>query len=307
MRKESLWNVSIVTSPAAEDAVQELLVTVLRSPAAGYHDFETGLVTINGYVPGKMEGERWGAARREIEEGLRRLSAEGLEIGPGKVRGRRLPATEWAEAWKRHFKPIEVGSTLLIRPSWCKRRARNGQSVVVLDPGLSFGTGQHPTTEFCLREIVRRAGSMRGAGTPGSGGMLDLGTGSGILAIAAAKLGCEPVWAYELDSDALEAAKGNARRNRVLERIQFVEKDVARMRLRPKRRFGLVCANLISSLLIQERARIVETVAEGGILVLAGILDAEFSDVRRAYEDAGLRLVRTVGKGEWRSGSFASE
>jgi len=169
--------------------------------------------------------------------------------------------------------------------------------VVVLNPGLSFGTGHHATTSFCLREVVRFA---RGGG----GSVLDMGTGSGILAIAAAKLGCAPIEAFDFDPESVRVAMSNARQNRVPHRINLFKADVTRLPLRPVRKFDLVCANLISNLLVAERKRIAARVGPGGTLVLAGILRIEFSKVRDAFESLGLKLIRQREEKEWASGAF---
>lgn len=166
---------------------------------------------------------------------------------------------------------------------------------MILDPGLSFGTGQHPTTAFCLEEIVRCRKSGRQS-------FLDIGTGSGILAIAAAKLGYAPVHAFDFDPEAVRIARANAHANGV--KIRIVRGDAAKLPLRPKRTFDVVCANLISTLLIAERKRIAAQVSRDGVLVLAGILRSEFPEVRRAFTALGLKPAAAAGKNEWRSGSF---
>jgi SAM-dependent methyltransferase len=122
--------------------------------------------------------------------------------------------------------------------------------VVVLDPGLSFGTGQHPTTGFCLRELVRR----RESGVEQS--FLDLGTGSGILAIAAAKMGYTPVVALDFDPDCVRVAQNNARRNRVADRVTVRRGDVSCLSKHPRPRHDVVCANLVAPLLVKEADRI---------------------------------------------------
>jgi ribosomal protein L11 methyltransferase len=203
-----------------------------------------------------------------------------------------------SESWKRHFHPLAIGRSLLVKPSWSKTRPAKNQAVVVLDPGLSFGTGQHPTTSFCLRQIVRNR-------KPGAAqSFLDIGTGSGILAIAAAKLGYAPVHAFDFDPKSVRVARENARKNRVENKIRLTRGDVTRLPLRPARQYDLICANLISNLLISERWRIVNRLKPGGTLVLAGILAAEFGEVERAF--AGLKLRRVAGRteNEWRSGAF---
>lgn len=193
---------------------------------------------------------------------------------------------------------MEIGGALLIKPSWSKKRPRKSQAVVVLDPGLSFGTGQHATTSFCLAEIVR----CRRPNTRQS--MLDIGTGSGILAIAAAKLGYRPVHAFDFDPEAVRVAKANARVNGLENQLRITRGDVTKLSGRVSKQYDLVCANLISNLLIAERLQIVNRLAPGGTLVLAGILAAEFSEVQTAFENSGLRLIESRLEKEWRSGSF---
>jgi ribosomal protein L11 methyltransferase len=293
MITKTLWKLSVCTTPEAEEAVMELLPRLFSYPASSYTDVETGRVLVSAYLP-----QRPAHYQTALREGLARARKCGLNIGSGKISLQKLSRQDWAESWKRHFKPIEVGPDLLIRPGWSKRRARKGQAQVVLDPGLSFGTGQHPTTAFCLRQVVAcRKSSPRQA-------FLDIGTGSGILAIAAAKLGYAPVEAFDVDPESVRITSANARRNRVHNKVRVHQVDVTKLPVRSRRRHDLVCANLISTLLITERDRIVARVKPGGKLVLAGILKTEFSQVARAYRSAGLRLFASRTVREWRSGAF---
>ena len=228
------------------------------------------------------------AARGKVSAGLKQIKGCGLDIGSGKINTARVRREDWSESWKRHFKPIEVAGTLLIKPSWINRSPRKNLAVVVLDPGLSFGTGQHATTSFCLREIVRLrsvpvADDRRKRRSPhavATKSFLDLGTGSGILAIAAAKLGYQPVCAFDFDPEAVRVAYANASMNQAGRKIKIARGDVAKLPLRPARRYDLVCENLISSLLVAERRRIVAQLNRGGTLVLAGILKPEFTQVQ---------------------------
>jgi ribosomal protein L11 methyltransferase len=193
---------------------------------------------------------------------------------------------------------MEFGRALLVKPSWVRRRPRAGQQVVVLDPGLSFGTGQHPTTGFCLEQIVanRQADKQQS--------LLDIGTGSGILAIAAVKLGYRPVEAYDFDADAVRVARANARQNGVARRLEIAQRDLTREPLRSVQKFDIVCANLILDLLLSERARIANRLRPGGVLVLAGLLRTQFPAVARAYESLGFRLKANRRENEWHSGVF---
>jgi ribosomal protein L11 methyltransferase len=297
MNRRPLWKISIATSPEAEDAVTELLGNTFGQLASSYTDVETRATTVTLYLTEKPLLD--GAKRAQLAASIRRIQACGLDPGAGKVSRAKVRPENWAESWKRHFKPLEIGSWLLIRPSWSKRRARNGQPVVVIDPGLSFGTGQHPTTAFCLRQLAAR----RKPGQPQS--FLDIGTGSGILAIAGAKLGYAPVQAIDCDLEAVPIARANARKNRVSHKIIFRRQEVAKLPRRAEGKYALVCANLISNVLVNECERILAQLKPEGFLVLAGILEAEFRQVQRAYEAGGLRLVASQIEKEWRSGSFA--
>lgn len=297
MSRRLLWKVSVATSPEAEDAVTELLVSAFEQPVASYTDVETGQTAVTTYLRQRPD---WSRERRAtLRAGLERIRACGLNISPGRISLASVRREDWAESWKRHFKPIAIGSGLLIKPSWSRLQPRDGQAVVVLDPGLSFGTGHHPTTAFCLRQLAARRRPRE------SQSLLDIGTGSGILAIAAAKLGFAPVDGFDSDPEAVRIASANARQNRVSNRIRFFRQDLTRLVSRRPKQYSVVCANLISNLLLAERERILARLQPAGVLVVAGILETEFTRVQRAYETAGLRLKASQTQRHWRSGAFA--
>jgi ribosomal protein L11 methyltransferase len=320
MKPKLLWKISVTTTPEAEDAVAELMNATLNRPATVYLDVESGLSTVTVYLQRKTRFPR--KTRADISTGLRRISGCGLKISPGKIVLARVRRENWAESWKRHFQPIEIipgrrhsiraasmarrglpalPKSLLIKPSWSKRKARKGQTVLVLDPGLSFGTGHHPTTAFCLSELVQFQSGRDSGSSPS---FLDLGAGSGILAIAAVKLGYSPVVAMDFDPEAIRVACANARANHVEQKLEIRRGDVTHLPVRPRRQFDLACANLISTLLIAERRRIAAQLDPAGRLVLAGILKSEFRQVQKAYKTLGLKLVSYRDGKEWRSGSF---
>jgi ribosomal protein L11 methyltransferase len=175
--------------------------------------------------------------------------------------------------------------------------------VVTLDPGLSFGTGQHATTHFCLAQVVKaNLKDRRGAKEKRS--LMDMGCGSGILAIAAAKLGYGPVVAFDFDPVAVRVAQKNCRTNRVAKKVAVSRKDLTKIALNSREKFEVVCANLMAPLLIAERDRILNRLAPGGTLILAGILASEFEAVKARYEEAGLELFADKVEREWRSGAF---
>jgi ribosomal protein L11 methyltransferase len=293
-RRRSLWRISIATTREAEDAVAETLAGILNCAVSSWFHEKTGVSTVSAYCGKSPVAD----VRGNISTGLKRIKECGLKIGSGKITIVKVRYENWAESWKRHFKPVEIGKSLLIKPSWSRRRPRKGQIAVVLDPGLAFGTGQHPTTAFCLRELARcgKFGTHRS--------FLDIGTGSGILAIAAAKLGYSPVRAFDFDPEAVRVARANARANGVHKKLRITRGDLAKLRFDAAKPYDLICANLISTLLLAERRRIAAQLKRGGTLVLAGILKSEFSRVQKTFAGLGLKLAAAKTGNEWRSGSF---
>jgi len=275
--------------PHAETAVADAFEAVFgKSPVVESKPAEP-LVTVSAYVEAS---EASPAKLAKLRAALRPHLAKSGRISCQKVR-----REDWAESWKRHFKPLEIGPTLLIRPSWSKRKPRRDQALVVLDPGLSFGTGQHPTTWYCLRKIVE-------AMKPGAS-LLDIGCGSGILAISAAKLGYTPVEAFDFDPVPVRIAQANMRRNRVEQKIKCARKDLTKLPAKSAQKFDVVCANLIADLLIDESDRILNRLARNGRLIVAGILASQFGEVQEAYEAKGMELLDTKTEKEWQSGLFA--
>jgi ribosomal protein L11 methyltransferase len=288
--------------PEAEEAVTEMLAALLRQPCASFTDVERGTVKVSVFVSGPRSPDR--ALKRRISKALQSITGCGLNVGPGRVSFRSVRRQDWAESWKRHFKPMEFGRALLVKPSWSRRKPKRDQAVVVLDPGLSFGTGQHPTTAFCLEQLVRFRPKVSVSDAPDS--FLDIGTGSGILAIAAAKLGFDRVRAFDFDVEVVRIARANARGNGVSDDVRFFRGDILKLdRMRTHEDYFFVCANLTADLLLLAREGILARIATNGILVLAGILRQEFSVVHHAYEAAGLRLLKAQTVGEWKSGAFA--
>jgi ribosomal protein L11 methyltransferase len=291
-----VWWISITTSPESEEAVAAALERWVGQAPVSYTDAESRASTVSAYPPQLPAPAR--ALRRGLGGELKAIERLGLDIGPARLAIRKLHERDWAHAWKRHFKPVDIGGVLLLKPSWSRRAAKKGQSVIVLDPGLSFGTGRHPTTSFCLREIVR----LRAQTRPSS--FLDVGTGSGVLAIAAAKLGYRPVRGVDVDPISVRVARSNARRNRATGVVKITQDDFRRLPPRARRKYDLVCANLTADLLVNHAKSIRGFLRTGGRLVLAGILDREFDAVATAYAKKGMALVRLRVEGGWRSATF---
>jgi len=293
---EILRQIAITTQPAADEAISAWLEQEFSQAASVYVEVATSLSTVSVYV--NVPVAKLALMRARLRDGLKKLAANGVEVAPGRISLRQVPARDWSESWKRHFKPMDLGPRLLVKPTWSRRRPKPGQAVVLLDPGLSFGTGQHATTRFCLEQLVSRRKPSQAQS------LLDAGTGSGILAIAAAKLGYAPVQAFDFDGEAVRIAAENCALNGVTAEVDLAQADLTRLPRRSREKFDVVCANLMYDLLISERDRLLARVKPGGIVILAGILETQFKQVERAFAEAGLRCLRARTEKEWRSGAF---
>jgi ribosomal protein L11 methyltransferase len=290
MKHDPLWQISIETSPEAEEAVAHLLEAIFQSPCSTYATEQSTRVTLFSSKPVTQQ--------QAIRRGLAFITECGLNPSPATVTISKVPAQDWSESWKKHFKPIAIGKSLLIKPSWSGKQPLKNQAIVTLDPGLSFGTGQHPTTRFCLEELVRfRNPSL-------SQSLLDIGAGSGIIAISAAKLGYHPVVAFDIDPVAVHIAQANARRNRVTNQIEISRQDLNALPLQSSEKYEIICANLIDELLIQHAKRFRNRLRPRALLVIAGILATQFPAVQYAFQKIGLDLAQTRRENEWQSASF---
>ncbi len=230
--------------------------------------------------PGYVEYAIYGGAG-ELPE----LGEIDAALGSGRVE---VSATEvpddWADRWRDFHKPLLVGGRLWLRPSW--ERPRQGAVDVVVDPGQAFGTGAHPTTRLCLELLLELE-----AGGEARGQLTDLGTGSGVLAIAAAKLGWSPVAGYDHEQGALEAAAANAEANGVELQLERVNLREHLPELAPT-----VVANLTAPILLALAAQLGRPPA---FLVCSGLLPTELDEVSAAFAERGLREYERRREGDW--------
>jgi ribosomal protein L11 methyltransferase len=219
----------------------------------------------------------------------------GVELNMGEIFT--IAKSDWAEAWKKYFKPITISEHLLIRPAWLDDEPLPGQQVLNINPGMSFGTGQHATTHYCLKCIDRFAGDKKS--------LLDAGCGSGILAIAGALLGYEVIDGFDFDPEAVMVSGENAALNQVADKINFEVGNAADWQGRAEK-YDLVCANILGHLLIAFRFNIVSWMAPGGVLVLSGILDRDFDKVSAAFSEVGMKEIERFRDKDWTSGIFTA-
>ena len=230
-----------------------------------------------------------------IEVGVKLVSAiEQL----GELRIEEIKEEDWQDAWKSHFDLLKIGQGLVIKPTWIDYEPESGQVVIEIDPGMAFGTGYHPTTYTCLEamEHMLKAGAS----------VLDLGTGSGILAIAAVRLGASSVVAMDIDPQAIRAARQNLRRTRTLRQAALVQGTLPH----PKAgsgQFDLVVANISARAICDRAPFIVSTLGGGGILLASGMLNTQAQDVLEVLTGLGCSLVREWPRDEWITLAFQSE
>ena len=281
--------VTVVSAATPPDAVDALLDALADRgfACAAWEDVERGTSQVQIFLSDSSP-----ASVRAASAALRDAGrALGLHLRPTTSM---LPAQDWAESWKRFFHVMRASERVVIRPSWELYDPRPGEVVIVLDPGMSFGTGQHATTRACLVFLDRLAAA------DARRRVLDLGCGSGILAIAAAKLGFASVAALDNDPEAVAIARENGALNRVAATWQVG--DLAHGR----RQADVVVANILAPVLIEHAGRVTATVRAGpqAALVLSGILDSQYAAVRDAYAARGFVEQDTLLLGEWRTGLF---
>lgn len=241
---------------------------------------------VKGYLPSGPDSLR---RRRSLRLAL---SMAPLQAPPRWRRPRRLAEQDWRHSWKRYFGVQRISRTLVVKPSWARYALRGGETVIEIDPGMAFGTGQHPTTAVCLRALEERV-------RPGMR-VLDLGTGSGILAIAAAKLGAARVLALDVDPLAVKAARQNAAANGVADRLDIREGSLSESDV-PREPFDLIVAN-ISGLSSERLApAFARSLQGGGILIASGFLADAVEGLAGAFREGGLAIDRVLEDGVWRA------
>ena len=284
---DTLTVISCAAPPESVDALFELLDAEAFTPTSCL-DVETRQCRVSVFLEDPAQ------ATAVAAELIRAGDLCGLALAPETDT---LARADWAEAWKRFFHIERVSERIIIRPSWEVYDAKHGERVITLDPGLSFGTGKHATTQSCLRLLDRLA-----AEAPGRS-VLDMGTGTGILAIAAALLGFPDVRAFDNDPGCMAVAQENARANGLT--LPFAVDDLTHVH--PPA--DIVVANILAPVLIQFAPEVAGSMSQAprARLILSGILDEQYAAVKTAYEAQGLVEEESLLAGEWRTGLFARE
>jgi ribosomal protein L11 methyltransferase len=310
----SFWlELSVRAAPETVEAISELMSRYVAGGVAieePYRLLDEGQehqpipgapVTIHAYVPDDGDGAE---ARRRIEEGLWHLG-QVLAGSIGDLTARRIAEEDWANAWREHYHVLRLGRRTVIKPSWRDYTPQADEVVVELDPGMAFGTGLHPTTRNCLLALED---TLRPGDT-----VLDVGTGSGILAIAALKLGATRTLALDVSPVAVEAARENAAINGVGERMEVRLATLAGAGDEPFQPlpadldtlgpeigvFDIVVANIIARVIAQLAPALIRATRPGGTLIASGIIAERRAEAEEPLRAAGLRDIHDLVEGDW--------
>ncbi len=234
-------------------------------------------VIIHIYVPNGNPDE----ASSYIGE---RYSAAGIDYS---VSTKSVKEEDWANNWKKYFHQLEVGKKMIICPSWEKADNPNHKTVLYLEPGLAFGTGTHPTTRLCL-EVLQKYINYNST-------VLDIGCGSGILAISAKLLGAKSVLGIDIDEKAVKTARENAQRNGCTD-VKFIEGDLTD---KAEGRFSVVAANIVADVIVKLCLHVKQLMTDGGIFIAGGIIEPREPDVLKAFEDNGFGIIERNCREDW--------
>jgi ribosomal protein L11 methyltransferase len=247
----------------------------------------TGMI-VRAYLPNDSQAP---TLKQKLEDGLGYL-AQIYPAVPREPAYRLVNDEDWAEAWKTHYHPLHIGRAIYIRPQWEHEAPAPDDIEIVLDPGMAFGTGTHPSTQLCLIALEDQP-------RPLPTRVLDLGCGSGVLAIAAAKLGAEHVWGLDIDQLAIQSTQENAILNGVSDRITAEQGSLDSLIASP-RRFGLILVNILAKTIIPMCEQgLGHVVQPGGVGIFSGIIEEQAADVEAALRAAGLIPTRRRTMGDW--------
>jgi ribosomal protein L11 methyltransferase len=264
----------------APEQVDETSALLFDLGAEGVEERDEGTLAKSA-APGKVTLVASFSTREDAEQAMLELDAE---LSP---RYDEIVGDAWRDAWKEHYRPFAIAPGLVIRPPWEKYEAKPGEQVLELEPGRAFGTGLHETTRLVAQAIQKYSAEVTGAT------VLDVGCGSGILALAAIALGAAHAVAVDVDQEAIDVTKENAARNGLSAQIDASTTDLADLDLSSP----VVVANIEAKVLVPIAPVLERHVTPGGLLLLSGVLVPQKDDVRNAYPD--MELLEAPSLGEW--------
>ena len=223
-----------------------------------------------------------------IKQKVLGLKEFGIDIGEGSVSLGQVREEDWANEWKKYYKPTKVGQKIVVKPTWEEYEEQEGDLIIELDPGMAFGTGTHETTSMCIRELEKYVDETKR--------VFDIGCGSGILAIAAAKLGAKEVVAGDLDEVAVKVSKENCEENNVSDKVIVKHGSLFEV---VEGKADVIVANIIADIIKILAKDVSEFLTEDGVFISSGIILAKIDEVVEALEQNGFEIVEIIKLGEW--------
>lgn len=245
----------------------------------------TEIVTVSAYY---ADDEKLQDRLKQIENELAAVEERIGSFRFGNIRFRSLSEKDWANEWKQYFHVTHVGESLVIKPSWEEYTPKEGEHVIKIDPGMAFGTGTHHTTNMCMARLEKVL--------PANAEVFDVGTGSGILAIAAALLGAKSVKAVDIDAVAVRVARENIADNGLEDKIEVKEGDLLRG---TEGQADVIIANIIANIIIMLLKDIPGKLKDDGIFLASGIISDRRADVEAAAAEVGMKVDHVDEKGGW--------
>lgn len=212
----------------------------------------------------------------------------GIDIGEGSVSLGQVNESDWANEWKKYYKPTKVGQRIVVKPTWEDYKRENGELIIELDPGMAFGTGTHETTSMCIRELEKYVNE--------DSKVFDIGCGSGILAIAAAKLGAKEVLAVDLDEVAVKVSKENVEENNVSDSVEVRHGNLMDV---VKDRADVVVANIIADIIKILAKDVHNFMKKDAVFISSGIILDKVDEVKESLIENGFEIIDIKKLGEW--------
>jgi ribosomal protein L11 methyltransferase len=291
MTQDLLFAVTLSTNSQMGSIINEMLPSIDLYPTS-YFDRKDSTACLSLYFDDKVSADD---VRSKIMTSLNEWSSYcDIRIDEVEVISHEIKREDWSETWKVFFNIDKVSERLVIKPSWKEYIPSEGEVVLEIDPGMSFGTGSHGTTKACLQFLDEIA-------QPGMS-LIDMGCGSGILSLAAAKLGLAPIVAFDYDHDAVRICGENLQNAGVIidkvyqqDLTEFIEGQ----------KFDIVIANILAPVLMMNADRIVSALKPASKLLLSGILHTQFDEIVDSFELAGVSLIARKQVDEWSTGLFS--
>lgn len=224
----------------------------------------------------------------EMQQYFRSLPGFGLDPGDYNIKIDQLKAADWENAWKDFYQPLAIGKSILILPEWLEVPPKNKRTVIKMNPGMAFGTGQHPSTRLCLE--------MAESLLKPDMSVLDAGCGSGVLAIYAAKCGCKPVVGLDIDPDTLPVAVHNTLINDLTNQVLWLAGEVNTIN---DQSFDLIFLNLTSEIIMKVAGKAINHLNNDGFCLFSGIIETDKSKITSFIADLGLEIVEIRENSGW--------